>query len=128
MRLLGFSFNMILAVFGLAMAAFYFWMMKDWADAGEFGPGLPTVIGVGLFALLWFSGAIRRVFAGFRMVAPPKRPVGKDSVPAASVDDVPAGGSFDPDAALARYMAARPASPSDPEPVQAPRGFGRRGL
>jgi hypothetical protein len=88
---------------------------------------LPTVIGVGLFALLWFTGAIRRIFTGFKMVAPPPRPVAKDT-PAEVADDGPTPGDFDPDAALARYMAGRSTSQSTPEQAQAPRGFGRRGL
>ena len=127
MRLLGFSVNMIIAVFGLGMAAFYFWMLKSWSDAGEFGPGMPTVIGVGLFALLWFTGAIRRVFAGFKLVAPPKRPVG-EKVSAELDDEGPKQGAFDPDAALARYMAVREKNQPAAQPTQSPRGFGRRGL
>ena len=126
MRLLGFTGNLLLGLFGLAMGLFYLFLMHDWS--GDFGPGLPTVIGVGLLAGLWLIGAAMRFRKGFRMVAPQPRAAGHSA--AKVLDDDPVGDErgFDPDAALARYLASKGAEPSRPEPVEAPRGFGRRGL
>ena len=126
MRLLGFTGNLLLGLFGLAMGAFYLFLMHDWS--GDFGPGMPTVIGVGVLAGLWLIGAAMRFRKGFQMVAPQTSTAGRST--AKAVDDDPVGdrGGFDPDAALARYLASKGAEPSRSHLVDAPRGFGRRGL
>lgn len=126
MRLLGFTGNLMLGLFGLGMGLFYLFLMHDWS--GDFGPGLLTVIGVGLLAGLWLIGAAMRFRKGIQMVAPPPRTAGHSAAKAVDdepVDDLP---SFDPDAALARYLAGKGAEPARSDPVETPRGFGRRGL
>ena len=120
MRLLGFTGNLLLGLFGLGMGLFYLVLFHNWS--GDFGPGTPTLVGVGLLAALWLLGAAVRLRNGIKMVAPPPR-----ATVQAAADAVETGSGFDPDAALARYMAARGRQPA-PQPVQAPRGFGRRGL
>jgi hypothetical protein len=126
MRLLGFTGNLLIGLFGLGMGLFYLVMFHNWS--GDYGPGTPTLVGVGLLAALWLIGAAVRFRNGFKLVAPPRRPA-REASAAASDDDVEeAARDFDPDAALARYMAGRKAAPEVAEAVEAPRGFGRRGL
>ena len=122
MRLLGFTGTLLLGLFGLGMGAFYLFLMHDWS--GDFGPGIPTVIGVGLLAGVWLIGAALRFRKGFQMVAPQPR----KSATAVEGDSAGDQRGFDPDAALARYLARKGAEPSRPDPAQALRGFGRRGL
>jgi len=124
MKLLGFTGSMLAGLFGLAMGGFYLWMMNGWAQLGEWGPGTPTMIGVGLFAALFLFGGIRRIYSGFKLVAPPPR-----TERAVVSDEGAAGSDFDPDAALARYMAQRSApAPSPATPAARLGGFGRRGI
>ena len=99
-------------------------MFHNWS--GDFGPGTPTLIGVGLLAALWLIGAAVRFRNGFKMVAPPPRRSRPTSV---AEDDLGGTGrDFDPDAALARYLAGRNTTPEVAGAGPAPRGFGRRGL
>ena len=124
MKLLGFTGSLLLGLFGLAIGGIYLWMMNGWGQLGEWGPGTPTMIGVGVLAALFVLGGIRRIAYGIKMVAPPPR-----AERAAVSEAAEAGSDFDPDAALARYMANRSnPEPSPSAPPARPGGFGRRGL
>jgi len=125
MKLLGFTGSMLAGLLGLAMGAFYLWMMSGWAELGEWRPGTPTMVGVGLFAALFVFGGVRRILNGFKQVVLPPR--AKCAAVASDRDD--ADSDFDLDAALARYMANRSAAePLPSTPSGRPGGFGRRGL
>jgi hypothetical protein len=98
----------------------------------------PTMVGLGVIGLLFLIPLvlkIRKLAARPDAPAPPGAGGGGDGGP---VDQAPQDppSDFDPDAALARYMARRssgahgPASPSAPHPGGGPvrqAGFGRRG-
>jgi len=99
-----------------------------WLD-GSLGP---TMIGLGVIGLLFLIPLVLKI----------RRLIGGAGTPGAGgggrSDDAPKeeGSDFDPDAALARYIARRAAGPNDPASPLAPNGsggpvrqagFGRRG-
>ena len=107
MGVLNNSFALIRIVIALGLAAFWGYLAIQWNDAGEFGPGKPTVIGVGALAILagvsGLIGLVRLVQGGSA------RPTSRSAA-----DDDPAPSDFDADAIIARHLANRPA-PADPE-------------
>jgi hypothetical protein len=116
----------------LAFAGFWGYLAWYWHDMGEFGPGLPTVIGVGVLAgiagLSAIIGLVRMVTSTANISLPER--TGPST-------DLTGSSDFDPDEVMARYMAQReeaateePTStslqPSEPaQPSQRPQ-FGRK--
>lgn len=72
-----------------------------------------------------FVWALKRMFFG-----KPRAPKDTQTVPEAAPEPAadPDAASFDPDAALARYMAGRTAAGPGDRPAPGPGGFGRKGL
>lgn len=122
--------NMVRTLFGFGFAALWGYMAHMWYGMGEFGPGMPTVIGVGALAVVaGFGGLISLM----RVISGTAAPAARSSRSAAWDDDQPS--DFDADAVIARHLAKRQASraaapsadvPADPRPVRAAPAFGRK--
>ena len=132
----------IKSVFGLIMAAIpvvycagfllYFNGLRS-SSAGLLDGALgPTIIGLGVIGLLFLIPLVLRIR---KLVAPPAAPASDKGLRA---EEAPRDerGDFDPDAAIARYLARQasgaggPASPAFPHsgggPARPAAGFGRR--
>jgi hypothetical protein len=126
-RSMGHTFQ---AIFSIGFAVLWGSMAWYFHGMGEFGPGMPTVIGTGALAVMaGLTGLINLLRAGFTATAPAAH--ARDS----GGWDENQPSDFDTDAIIARHLANRKAStaaaPStDPltEGRQAPRApaFGRK--
>ncbi len=89
-------------VISLAFAGFWGYLAWYWHDMGESGPGLPTVIGVGILAgiagLSAIIGLVRMVTSTAKIDLPER------SGPSTNLTG---SSDFDPDEVIARYMARR---------------------
>lgn len=103
----------------LGFAAFWGYLAYSWNEMGDVGPGRPTVIGVGVLAIIaGFSG----MFGLVRMIAK-----GASGVPSTSrqpVEITPEQRDADADAIIARYMARREQEEAAPVPPRPDGGDG----
>lgn len=84
------------------------------------GNGLaPAILGLGVVSILFSIPLVLRVARLFRTPAPPRGTGRSGPTPQAEPSD------FDPDAAIARYLAQR-GEPGPPVPVPTRPGFGRK--
>ena len=90
--------------FAFCMAIFWGGLAYIWNEAGEYGPGMPTVIGVGCLAILaWVSGVygLIRLMSNFVHTAPTDSGLTNSALQAQR--------DLDADAMIARFEARRAA-------------------
>jgi hypothetical protein len=128
-QILGNLGQLLRSMLALGFAAFWGYLAYSWNEMGDLGPGQPTVIGVGILAIIaGFSGLVGLI----RMVAK-----GASGAPPTHRDPVsitPEQRDADADAIIARYMARREqegVGPIEPNPTESsppnqPPQFGRK--
>ncbi|RNJ63575.1 MAG: hypothetical protein EDM03_04015 [Porphyrobacter sp. IPPAS B-1204] len=122
--------HMFRAFIGLGLAATWAYAASMWYDMGEFGPGMPTIIGTGALALLAGVGGLISLL---RMSFSASAPSAKSRNASSWGEDQPS--DFDADAVIARHLAKRQASeaaspasdtPSEPQQTRSGPVFGRK--
>ena len=103
MQVLGNLGWLIRITIAMGFALFWGYLAWDWYGQGEYGPGMPTVIGVGVLAALSGIGAlvglVRMVTSTAASVKLPERSAPSEPIAPSS--------DFDADEVMARYMARR---------------------
>jgi hypothetical protein len=128
LQVLGNLGHLVRIIFALGLAAFWGYLAYSWNEAGELGPGQPTVIGVAVLAIVaGFSGLVGLV----RMVSSTASAANPGLSPTSSI--TPEQRDLDADAIIARYMARREAegavsvAPESNDPTPPPQ-FGRKDI